>query len=49
VRYLTPDQLDDRAVAAGLARTERWGGWDGRDFDDSCDTHVTVYRRAPAP
>jgi len=49
VRYLTPDQLDDRAVAAGLARTERWGGWDGRDFDDSCDTHVTVYRRATAP
>nr|WP_283251017.1 class I SAM-dependent methyltransferase [Rhabdothermincola salaria] len=49
VRYLTPEQLDEAAAAAGLVRTERWGGWDGRAFDASCDTHVSVYRRAPTP
>lgn len=44
VRYLTPAQLDARAADAGLRLAERWGGWDGRPFDDSCDTHVSVYR-----
>ena len=46
VRYLTPEQLDLLAADAGLARAERWGGWDGRPFDDGCDTHVSVYRAA---
>ena len=49
VRYRTPEQLDELAARAGLVRAERWGGWDGRAFDESCDTHVTVYRRAAAP
>jgi SAM-dependent methyltransferase len=47
VRYLTPAQLDQLAASCGLERAERWGGWDGRPFDDGCDTHVTVYRRRP--
>ncbi len=46
VRYLTPGQLDRMAADAGLVRTERWGGWDGRAYDDACDTHVSVYRSA---
>ncbi|MCU0310590.1 MAG: class I SAM-dependent methyltransferase [Acidimicrobiales bacterium] len=46
VRYLTPAQLDALAGEAGLARAERWGGWDGRPFDEDSDTHVTVYRPA---
>lgn len=46
VRYLTPEQLDRLAADAGLVRAERWGGWDGRVFDDACDTHVSVYRPA---
>jgi SAM-dependent methyltransferase len=46
VRYLSPTQLDALAREAGLERTERWGAWDGRPFDDTCDTHVTVYRPA---
>jgi SAM-dependent methyltransferase len=49
VRYRTPSQLDQLAAHAGLVRAERWGAWDGRRFDESCDTHVTVYRRASAP
>jgi SAM-dependent methyltransferase len=49
VRYLSPAQLDDLAGRAGLTRAERWGGWDGGAFDDGCDTHVTVYRRAVEP
>lgn len=47
VRYLTPDQLDALAADVGLLRAERWGGWDGRPFDEGCDTHVSVYRPAP--
>jgi len=47
VRYLTPTQLDALAAKAGLSLAERWGGWDGRPFDDECDTHVSVYRPVP--
>ena len=46
VRYLDPDQLDERAEAAGLALVDRWGGWDRRPFDDGCGTHVSLYRPA---
>jgi len=46
VRYLSPAQLDALASACGLVRVERWGGWDRRAFDDSCQSHVTLYRRA---
>lgn len=45
VRYCTPDQLDEVARGAGLVRARRWGGWDGRPFDETCDAHVTLYRR----
>jgi hypothetical protein len=47
VRYLRPAQLDALAAGCGLQLAERWGAWDGRPFDDACDTHVSVYRRRP--
>lgn len=47
VRYLTPEQLDALAADAGLALVDRWADWRRTPFDDDCDTHVSVYRRAP--
>jgi SAM-dependent methyltransferase len=47
IRYLTPDQLDAMAEAAGLALVERWGDWRRTPFDDDCDTHVSLYRPSP--
>ncbi len=46
VRYCTPAALDDLAADAGLVPVERFGGWDERPFDGSCDVHVSVYRSA---
>lgn len=48
VRYLSPAQLDAMTAEAGLVLAERWGGWDGRVFDEDSDTHVSVYRPATA-
>jgi hypothetical protein len=49
VRPLTPDQLDDLAVAAGLTVESRHGGWRGERFDDGSDRYVSTYRRAAVP
>lgn len=46
VRYLDPDQLDERAADAGLVLAERWDGWDRRPFGDASTTHVSSYRLA---
>jgi hypothetical protein len=46
VRYLTPEQLDALAGAAGLVLSARWQDWRGTPFDDDSDTHVSVYRQA---
>lgn len=44
VRYLTTEQLDAMATAAGLRLDARWSDWRGTAFDDDSDTHVSVYR-----
>lgn len=44
IRWATPVQLDEMAAAAGLARVERWAGWDRAPFGDDAATHVSVYR-----
>ena len=45
VRYLTPEQLDALAAAAGLVLTARHQDWRGTPFDDDSGTHVSVYHR----
>jgi len=47
LRYATPAQLDELAVASGLVLVERWSGWTGKPFDDESPTQVSLYRRAP--
>ncbi len=43
LRWLTPNQLDELATDAGLVLAERFGDWDRRAFDKTCDVHVSVY------
>jgi SAM-dependent methyltransferase len=45
VRYLWPDQLDERAAEAGLVLAERFSSWRRDPFDDRSAAHVSVYRR----
>jgi hypothetical protein len=45
LRWLTPTQLDEAAVEAGLVLSERFGGWSEEPFTEHCDTHISVYRR----
>jgi len=45
VRYLTPDQIDAAAGAAGLDLEHRGADWAGSGLDDHSPTHVSVYRR----
>jgi hypothetical protein len=45
LRFLWPDQLDERAAAAGLVLAERWASWRREPFDDDSGAHVSVYRR----
>jgi SAM-dependent methyltransferase len=45
IRYAPPDELDEMAAAAGLARAARWEGWRSEPFGDDSPRHVTVYRR----
>lgn len=45
IRYSSPDELDDMATRAGLARQHRWGGFDRSSFGDDSELHVSVYTR----
>lgn len=45
LRYLTTDQLDDLAAAAGLQLESRWSDWDRSPFDPEGRLHVSTYRR----
>jgi SAM-dependent methyltransferase len=45
LRWATPAQLDEMAVAAGLALEWRAGGWSGEPFDDRSTTQVACYRK----
>ena len=49
IRPVGPGELDGMAVAAGLERERRDGGWRGETFDDASDRHVTIYRRRAIP
>jgi SAM-dependent methyltransferase len=46
IRWSTPQQLDDMAVAAGLELAERWSTWGGDPFTADADAHVSRYRRS---
>ncbi len=45
IRYSAPDELDDMAARAGLARRHRWSGFDRSAFTDDSALHVSVYTR----
>ena len=45
VRWASPTQIDDLALAAGLEPEARWSGWDRAAFHDDAPTHVSLYRR----
>ncbi|MGH9244096.1 MAG: class I SAM-dependent DNA methyltransferase [Acidimicrobiales bacterium] len=47
IRYLSPNQIDELAVGAGLRLVTRMGGWRGERFDDDSTSHVSVYERPP--
>ena len=47
VRYLTPDQLDERAAEAGFELERRHADWSSSPFVvGESATHVSIYRRA---
>jgi SAM-dependent methyltransferase len=45
IRWATPEQLDEMAVAAGFLLHERFGDMAGEPFTDDSAQHVSVYRR----
>jgi ubiquinone/menaquinone biosynthesis C-methylase UbiE len=45
LRYLTVDELDAAAAAAGFDLVERWAGWDGSAFTADDERQVSRYRR----
>ncbi|CAN5632835.1 class I SAM-dependent methyltransferase [soil metagenome] len=49
IRWVTIEQLDEMAAAAGLACTERWESFDGSTFGPASTRHVSVYRRQGEP
>ena len=46
IRWATPAQLDEMALAAGFTVESRWSDMAGAPFTDDSTHHVTVYRRA---
>lgn len=46
VRWLTIEQLDALATAAGLALAERWQAFDRAPFSAGSTRHVSVYRKS---
>ena len=45
VRYVWPSELDLMARLAGLRLRERWSDWQGRAFDASSRSHISIYER----
>ncbi|MEO6126122.1 MAG: class I SAM-dependent methyltransferase [Ilumatobacteraceae bacterium] len=43
IRYLTPDELDTMAAAAGLTLSDRWETFAGQPFDDDSSRHVSIF------
>lgn len=46
VRWSTPAQLDEMAIAAGLRLDVRFADMAGADFTDDSTTHVSIYRKS---
>ena len=46
IRWATPVELDEMAVAAGLVFEQRWAGFDRSPFDLNSPRHVSVYRKS---
>lgn len=46
IRWLTIEQLDAMAAAAGLVLAERWQAFDQTPFTAASTRHVSVYRKA---
>jgi len=44
VAYASPQALDEMCAAAGLALTQRFGGWQETAFNPDSARHVSVYR-----
>lgn len=45
LRYAWPSELDLMARLAGLRLRHRWGGWDSEPFDDTSESHVSIYEK----
>ncbi|MCE9622915.1 MAG: class I SAM-dependent methyltransferase [Actinomycetia bacterium] len=45
IRWVTLEQLDNMAAAAGLALAERWEAFDRSPFSATSTRHVSVYRK----
>jgi len=43
IRWATPDQIDEQAAEAGLARVARWSDWERGTFTSDSSSHVSVY------
>jgi len=46
IRWATPDQLDEMALAAGFTVEHRWSDWAGTPFGPDSVNRVTIYRAA---
>jgi len=44
LRWVSPDELDGLAAAAGLTLESRWSGWTREPCDESAVSHVSVWR-----
>jgi SAM-dependent methyltransferase len=48
-RYVWPAELDLMAQLAGMARRDRWSGWDRSPFTGESTSHVTVWQKTDEP
>jgi len=44
ISTLTPDDLDELAVASGLRLDERWSSWNATPFTAGDSVHISIYR-----
>lgn len=49
LRWAEPAEIDRYAARAGLDLAERYRSWGGERFDESSDSHVSVYRPSVSP
>jgi SAM-dependent methyltransferase len=46
--YVSPDEIDVMASAAGFQLDARWGDWEEGEFTETSERHISVYRRSAA-